>query len=86
MATVSSQNDYYGAVRDAARALWNANNTLVELQRQWNALDYGSTLPNGEGINEGVLATELGAVVFATADAIVGVLNAGHATNLAKLL
>jgi len=78
--------DYVGTVRDNARALWNAINNLKSLQREWDALDYGTTLPDDTANNPGIAASEVGAVVFSTADAMITVLNAGHATNIAKLL
>ncbi len=80
------QQDYYMAVRQNNQAIWNALNNLVALQREWNALDYGNTLEDGEGGNAGYTALEVGAVVFDSANAFVAVLGAGHATNMAKLL
>lgn len=77
---------YITAVRQNTRQLWEAINNLVELQRQWNALDYGTSLTPGVGENDGIVAADVGAVVFDTANAMVGVLNTGHATNVAKLL
>lgn len=74
------------AVRQNNQAIWNALNNLVALQREWNALDYGNTLEDGEGGNAGYTALEVGAVVFDSANAFVAVLGAGHATNMAKLL
>ncbi len=78
-----SQQDYINAVRAANKAVWDGINTLVELQRQWNALDYGNTLVDA---TEAYTAAEIGAVVFDTANAMVAVLGQGHATNMAKLL
>jgi hypothetical protein len=78
--------DYITLVRQHNKAIWDGINNLVSLQREWNALDLGSTLPNGEGENAGITPTEVGAVTFDTANAFVAVLNAGHATNMAKLL
>lgn len=80
------QQDYYTAARQNNQAIWNALNNLVALQREWNALDYGNTLEPGTGANAGLTDTEVGAVVFDTANAFVAVLAAGHATNMAKLL
>lgn len=80
------QSDYISLARQHNRAIWEGINALVALQREWNALDYGSTLPDGEGDNAGVVKAEVGAVVFDTTNALVGVLNQGHATNMAKLL
>ena len=78
--------DYITIVRQNNRQLWDALNNLVALQREYNALDYGTTLGDGEGDNIGITRQEVGAVVFDTANALVVVLNAGHATNMAKLL
>ena len=80
------QSDYITIVRQKNKALWDSINELVALQREWNALDYGSTLEPGEGENTGIVAAEVGAVVFDTANAFVTVLNTGFATNMAKLL
>lgn len=78
--------DYISAIRTANRQIWDGLNTLVAAQREWSALDYGTTLPAGEGANEGITKTMVGSVTFDTANALVATLNAGHATNMAKLL
>lgn len=72
---------FVAEAKTANRQIWEGINKLVSLQREWAALDYANTLDV-----EGVVAAEVGAVVFDTATALVGVLNAGHATNMAKLL
>jgi hypothetical protein len=77
---------YYTRVRAANQAVWDGINELVALQREYNALDYGNTLDAGEGAHAGITKTDVGAVVFDTANALVAVLSAGHATNMAKLL
>lgn len=69
---------YKQEVAAANKAVWDGINTLVGLQREWNALDYGSS-----GSPE---IADYGAVTFATANALVDVLNTGHATNMSKLL
>ncbi len=66
--------------------IWDGINALRSLQPEWNALDYGTTLEDGVGANEGVTADEVGAVVFATTDAFIALLATGHATNMSKLL
>lgn len=78
--------DYISAVREANRQVWDGINTLKALQREWQALDYGNTLPDGEGGNEGYTSAEIGAVVFATTDALSALLDGGHATNMANAL
>jgi hypothetical protein len=83
---VSREQDFYTLARQHNAAIWNAINDLVALQREWNALDYGTTLEPGQGSNEGLTKTHVGAVVFDTANAMVAVLAAGHATNMARLL
>ena len=78
--------DYISVVRQNNKQLWDALNNLVALQREYNALDYGTTLADGEGDNTGITKAEVGAVVFDTANALAAVLAAGHSTNMAKLL
>lgn len=79
-------SDYITEARAANRKVWDGINELVTLQREYNALDYGNTLPDGVDVNAGVTKAEVGAVVFDTAAAMVAVLAAGHATNMSKLL
>lgn len=83
---MSRQLEYINETRAHTRAIWEATLALKALQTEHNALDYGNTLEDGTGENEGITADEVGAVVFATTDAIITVFNAGNATNLAKLL
>ena len=83
---MSRQSDYISEAREANRQVWEGINTLKSLQREYNALDYGNTLPDGSGENDGITKAEVGAVVFDTANALVTLLDAGHATNMAKLL
>lgn len=78
--------DFITLARQQNKNIWDAINSLVAMQREWNALDYGNTLEDGEGSNSGYTADEVGGVVFDTANAFVAVLAAGHATNMAKLL
>ena len=82
----SRQSDYIGEVRKEARKLWDAINALKALQLEYNALDYGNTLPDGEGDNEGYTKAEVGSVVFDTTEAILTLFGQGHSTNVAKLL
>lgn len=84
---MAREQDYITLARQLNRQVWEGINGLVALQREWNALDYGNTLDDGDGDNTGVTAAEVGAVVFDTANAMVtDVLSEGHATNMAKLL
>jgi len=80
---MASQQDYIEQVKAANKQVWDGINNLVELQKRWNALDYGNTLVDATGA---LTALEIGAVVFDTANAMVAVQAAGHATNMAKLL
>ena len=83
---MSRQSDYITEARAANRQVWDGINALKALQREYNALDYGNTLPDGSGENDGITKAEVGAVVFDTANALVTLLDTGHATNMAKLL
>ena len=80
------QQDFITLARQQNKNIWDGINALVSLQREWNALDYGTTLEDGVGSNSDYTADEVGAVVFDTANAFVAVLAGGHATNMAKLL
>lgn len=83
---MARESDFITEARQHARAFWNAINALEALQKEYNALDYGTTLDDGVGENAGITRQQVGAVVFDTANAIRTVLNTGHATNVAKLL
>lgn len=83
----SRHQDFITLARQHAAAIWEASTALLEMQKEWNALDYGTTLPDGEGGNAGYTNAEVGSVVFATANEIkLRILDTGHATNLASLL
>lgn len=79
-------SDFITLARQHNKNIWDGINALVAMQREWNALDYGNTLDDGDGANSDYTAAEVGSVVFDTANAFVTVLAAGHATNMAKLL
>lgn len=83
---MAREQDFITLARQQNKAIWDGINALVAMQREWNALDYGNTLEDGEGGNADYTAAEIGAVVFDTANAFVAVLGQGHATNMAKLL
>ncbi len=78
--------DYITRTRISNQKVWEGINELKSLQREYDALDYGTTLADGAGQNAGITKAMVGAVVFATADAFVTLLGTGHATNMAKLL
>lgn len=91
---MSRQSDYMTEVRQLAKQLTDAILGLEAKQSEYNWLAYGdapaegqpANLPDGVGDNAGITRGEIGAVVFDTANAMRAVLNAGHGTNLAKLL
>jgi hypothetical protein len=73
--------------RQAAAQLWEAWLTLKGLQKEWNAQAYGDNLDlDAGGVNGHLDAVKVGAVIFATADAIETVMLAGNATNVTDLL
>ena len=75
----------YALAREYARQLLAGLHGLEAMQTRWNALDSGNTLTPGEASYNGLVAADVGAVVFGTANAVRGLLNAGHGTNLAKV-
>jgi hypothetical protein len=83
---MARHQDYITEARKYNKQIWDAIIGLEGLQPEWQALDYGNTLSDGEGENTGKTSAEVGSVVFATADALRALLNTGHATNMANLL
>jgi len=39
--------DFITLARQHNKAIWDGINALVAMQREWQALDYGNTLPDG---------------------------------------
>jgi hypothetical protein len=79
--------EYVSIARQKAIQLWEAYQDLLSMQDEWAAQDYGNTLTiDPGGNNADILPADVGAVVFATADAIKVVMDAGHATNVTTLL
>lgn len=83
---VARNNEYITLARKLATQLWNTIHGLQDLQAEWMALDYTNTLPDGTGINAGYTKQEVSDVVNTTTNALVELMNAGHGTNVAKLL
>lgn len=83
---MARDNDYITEVRTLNRTLWETVHALKAKQAEYQARDYGTTLADGSGANAGYTKEEVGAVVFATTDAILGLFAQGHATNVASLL
>lgn len=82
------QQDYISSVRDLANKVLEVVNKRSALQDEWNAGDYGNTLPDGVGSNAGITKSEVGAVAFDVFNAIDTVLRAnggGLLGNLYKL-
>lgn len=79
---MARKEEFVADARRLNRAIWDNLNQLRALQREWNALDYGTTLGDGAGAP----AADVGAVVFDTVNALDATLAQGHATNMAKLL
>lgn len=86
MSTPQRQSDYISEARKLNKQLWTAWLGLLALQPEWNAEDYGNTLADGIDGNAGITGAQIGAVVFATANAIKTVMDAGNATNIANIL
>lgn len=85
--TPARQQDYISLVRDNAKIFWNSYLTMLAAQEEWNAQNYSVELADGTGANEGILASEIGSVVFDSMNAVkTSVMDAGNATNITKLL
>ena len=84
--TTQREQDVYSLARQYDRQIWEGIHGLLGMQSEWTALDNTTTLDVGAGANEGLVADDLLAVIFTTADAFKALLEQGHATNMAKLL
>ena len=81
------QEEYLTKARIAAEKVWEGILELERLQPEYSAMDYGNNLATPTtGPNTGITRQQIGAAVFDTANALRGLLNSGHATNLARLL
>lgn len=84
---MSREQDFITETRNDVKVFWDAYHKLIARQTEWNALDYGTNLDDGEGANLGYTAAEVGAVVFDTMNEVkLRIFDTGHKTNLAKLL
>jgi hypothetical protein len=88
----SRYREVYAEVMADAKVIWDAIHRLKgPLQSEWNAGDYGNTLPDGSDLQgagdqfAGITNAQVGAVVFASADALKTALDT-VAGNMQKLL
>lgn len=83
---MTRHQDFITLARQHSKSVWDGIQALVAMQAEWDALDYGNTLADGVGANDGITKAEVSAVVNTTADAFVILLGQGHGTNMARLL
>ena len=86
-ASDAQKQAFINAARDAATQRWAYQQTCARLQAEWNALAYGDNLTPEDftGDNAGITPAQIGAVVFDTANLDQATLNAGSATNIARI-
>lgn len=84
---MANPSDFVSRYRTEVTTFLRALDTLMAARRQWDALDYGTTLPPEafEGANSDLDLAELTAAV-SSVEAINGFVAAGHATNLYELI
>lgn len=90
-------SDHITRTRQATNKLLDALNELRALKLEWDALDLGNKIDDGdrkastptlgdfEGANSHLTKAEIGAVTGTTLAAIEALLKQGHATNLYKI-
>jgi hypothetical protein len=83
---MARHTDFVTEVRKHNRALWTSLQALKGLQAEWSAQDYGTTMADPIAGHEGYTNAMVGSVLFATTDAIDGLMGSGHATNVTDLL
>jgi hypothetical protein len=79
---MSRKAEFVADVQRANRQIWDGIKQLKALQPECTYMDYGTTL----GTQNGVDPADVIAVLFTTTNALEGLLDAGHGTNMAKLL
>jgi hypothetical protein len=84
--SLSREDQFVLETQYAAKQLWLAIHKLESLQAEWTARDFTNTLQSGITLPKHPAVADLGAVVYDTCNALKAVLNAGHATNVAKVL
>jgi hypothetical protein len=75
----------YQLVRQHAQQILAALHGLESMQTRWNALASADNMIDGQGAFNGITKTQVGSVVFDTANALRALLDAGHGTNLEKV-
>ena len=75
----------YQLVRQHAQQILAALHGLEAMQTRWNALASGDNMIDGQGAFNGITKTQVGSVVFDTANALRALLDNGHGTNLEKV-
>lgn len=80
-------SDFVSLVRQETTNLLTSIDRLHALKAEWDALDYGNSLPEEAfaGTNADVDRAAIAAVIGTTLSALDGLLAAGHATNLYKV-
>jgi hypothetical protein len=80
-------SDFITQVRQEVTTLLETINHLDGLRLEWDGLDYGNTLElsDFEGTNSEVDTSEIAAAIGTTLDALNGLLNTGHRSNLLKV-
>ena len=84
---MANPSDFVSRYRTDVSTFLHALDALMAARRQWDALDYGSTLPPDafEGANSDIDLTEMTAAV-SSIEAINGFMAAGHFTTLYELV
>jgi len=80
---MARDQDFITEARQHNQAIWKAiHDAHSRMQSEWNAKDFGNTLADGEGENEGINKEEAGAFVFATIDVFHAIISGGTITAI----
>lgn len=81
----ASMQIFISNARVAAAKLCDAALQLQDMQTEFNAKDYGNTLEDGTDVNQGFTKAQIGAAIFAGADAVVQLLQGPTGANVVKI-
>lgn len=85
---MSRQEQFVAEVRLATRKIIDGYNELEALKKEWDALDYATTIPEAgvEGDHAGINRAAIADVVGTSRGALASMMAAGNATNLHKVI
>lgn len=85
--SINKKSNFVSRQVSRTAELLEAFNELLQLRSEWDALGYGQTITQNDLVGENTYLTpEMLADAFTSIDALKAVMDAGHKTNLYRLV